>query len=67
MGQMSVLYAMSLFNTECVNCFGKKPVHVEKLIIAISTEIGESQCKTFLKTRRIFNYNRFPSFHWVFN
>ena len=49
MEQMSLPYAISLFNTECVNCFGKKPVHVEKLIIAVSAEFGESQCKTFSK------------------
>ena len=52
---------------EGVNCFGKKNVQVGKYIIAVLTEILKSKCKTFLKTLRIFNYNRFPSFDWLFN
>lgn len=62
MKRMSLLYAMSLLIIESVNYFGKKTTQVGKCIISVSTKFSESQYKTFLKTR-IFNYNRFPSFH----
>lgn len=53
---------MSLLIIESVNYFGKKTTQVGKCIISVSTKFSESQYKIFLKTR-IFNYNRFPSFH----
>ena len=38
-----VFLCKSLFIMEIVNCFGKKPVQVEKCIIAISKENLETQ------------------------
>ena len=64
---LACIFICNLFIMEGVNCFGKKNVQVGKYIIAVLTEILKSKCKTFLKTLRIFNYNRFPSFDWLFN
>ena len=64
---MNLSDAMSLFIMESVIRFGIKPVQVGKFIIAVSTEFLESQYKIYLKTLQSFNYNRFPSFHWLYN
>ena len=58
---------MSLLIMESVNCFGKKLVQVGKSVISVSTKLLESQYKPRIKTLRIFNYNQFPSFYWLFN
>ena len=58
---------MSLFVMESVSYFGKKTIQVGKCVMAFSTEFLESQYIIFLKTLRIFSYNRFHSFYLYFN
>ena len=52
MGRMSLAYAMGFFILWSENYFRKKPVQVQKCLIAVSAQFLKGQYKTFLKTQR---------------
>ena len=61
--------SISIVNFEQVNVHWVEKMleNVGQCFIVASTKLSESQYKAFNKIFRIFNYNQFRSFQWLFN